>query len=88
MRSSTCSTAAMRCGTPLIQGRSDKRNDAPAARCRLAIEQIEVVHHLLDELRRLVFVEMEDLQVADLVGMRHGMDRPGFGLRADRAYRR
>ena len=57
-----------------------QRDDSPAARCRLAVEQVEMIHHLLDELRRLVLVEVEDLQVADLVGMRHGMDRSGLRL--------
>src|SRR5262249_51314305 len=47
---------------PWSQGQS---HDSPAAGCRLAIEQLEVVHHLLDELRWLVFIEMKYLQVAD-----------------------
>src|SRR5262245_27072111 len=62
-------------------GSKGRREDAPAAVGRLAVEEVEMIHDLLDKLGRLVFVVMEDLQVADLIGMRHGMDRPSLRLK-------
>src|SRR5262245_23192197 len=62
-------------------GPEGQRDDAPATVGRLAVEEVKMIHHLLDEIGWLVFVEMEDLQVADLIGVRHGMDGPGLGLK-------
>src|SRR5689334_2479801 len=56
-------------GEPRPQRQSD---DAAAMPAGLAIEQVEMVLHLLEILRRLVLEEVEDLQVADLeIGRAH-----------------
>src|SRR5262249_5257406 len=61
-----------------------QRHDAPATGHRLPVEPVEMVHYLLDELGWFVLVEMEELQIADLVSVGHGMDRPRLGLEAVR----
>src|SRR5262245_3236964 len=50
---------------PADPGPQRQRHDSSAAGGGLAAEQLEMIHHLLDELRRLVLVEMKELQVAD-----------------------
>src|SRR5262249_45357213 len=65
---------------PADPGSERQRHDASAGGCRLAVEQLKVIHYLLDKLRRLVLVDMEDLQIADLIGAWHRMNRGSPGV--------